>query len=242
MNVTIHAEPQIKWQGPFAEKMAAGLKQLGIAFETTNERSRVSDAPAILLGTTLWREVEATGRYLLVDRCSFGDTNRYVSLVLNGHGRRGDHCAPRHPNPRRWETHGVEVLPWRTGAGFSVLAGQCEPYSPKWQSMGEWYRSVMNVCTHFRPHPAEPINQTLLPVWSSFEGVSRMVTLNSSVAIDAILRGIPTVVEDEGGMAWPGFRVADDRLPWLHWLAWTQWHHDEIAAGEPIRHLFEHIA
>lgn len=237
--VTIHCEPQIAWQPAFAAKMSAGLDALGIENRVSASRERESDI-AILLGTSMWRGIEATGRYLLVDRASFRDPE-FVTLVWDRHGRRGNHCVPRRPKCDRWALHGVELHPWRAGMGHVVLCGQTESYSPKWCSMGDWYRSAGNVCTHFRPHPAQPVNPTLLPEWTSFDGVARMITLNSSVAVDAIIRGIPTVVEDEGGMAWPGFTTGDDRIPWLRWLAWTQWHHDEIAAGEPIRHLFDRM-
>ena len=52
---------------------------------------------------------------------------------------------------------------------------------------------------------------------------------------------------DEGAMAWevtghrPDEVVMPDRTEWLHWLAWTQWHWNEIAMGTPIKHLFEDI-
>jgi len=236
VKVTIHCEPQIPWHWPFARKMMQGLDAIGIPSRIVGCRERQSDV-AILLGTSCWRAIEATGAYLLVDRASFRDPE-FVSLVWNGHGRRGDHKVPRRPSVDRWKLHGVELKPWRTGRR-TVLCGQTESYSPRWKSMLEWYQSAGNVCTHFRPHPAQPVNPTLLPEWRSFEDVARIVTLNSSVAVDAIINGIPTVVEDEGGMAWPGFTTGDDRIPWLRWLAWTQFSHEEIAAGETIRHLFE---
>jgi hypothetical protein len=64
------------------------------------------------------------------------------------------------------------------------------------------------------------------------------VTLNSSVAVDAILAGVPTVTMDVGAMTWdvtshhPAEVTKPPRLPWLHWLAWTQWSHDEIREGK----------
>jgi hypothetical protein len=65
------------------------------------------------------------------------------------------------------------------------------------------------------------------------------VTLNSSVAVDAVLSGIPAVTMDEAAMAWdvtshsPEDVVTPARDEWLHWLAWTQWTHDEIRSGVP---------
>lgn len=240
----IHYEPAIPWHGPFAEKMFRGLRNLDFDVDMTSSRRPLGgDCTPILLGTSLWRQIEAAGEYLLVDRCSFGDTSQYVSLVWNGHGRRGDHRVPDDYDASRWERHGVEVHPWRRWSprrGKVVLCGQAESYCER--DLHEWYADMMaqprhRRPTHFRPHPAAQ-DATGLPTWQYWDGVERVITLNSSVAVEAILRGIPTEVHDAGGVAYPGFSRGDDRMPWLHWLAWTQWHHDEIAAGEPIGHLF----
>ena len=105
--------------------------------------------------------------------------------------------------------------------------------------MTEWYASH-HEATHFRPHPAMPVNPTYLPMTHDWDDVKQVITLNSSVAVDAILLGVPTVCEDEGAMAWPGFKNGEDRLPWLHWLAHTQHHHEEIQDGSALRQMFCH--
>ena len=233
MGVLIHAQPAIAWHGPFAQKMQAGLRAIGVTAGVTSSRARESDT-AILLGTTMWRSIEATGDYLLVDRCSFGDTRQWVSLVWNGHGRRGNHCVPD-DRGTRWDRIGVPVQPWRTGSRV-VLCGQTETYSPDWPSLTDWYRTVR--ATHFRPHPAGD-NPTGLPTVRDFDDCCLAVTLNSSVGVDAALDGVKVLAMDEGSMALDISAQQGDRTGWLRWLAWTQWHHDEIAAGEPIKHLFE---
>jgi hypothetical protein len=231
MGVLIHSQPSIPWHAPFAQKMQAGLKRLGITAGVTSSRARESDI-AILLGTTLWRDVEATGRYLLVDRCSFGDTNQWVSLVWDGHGRRGNHCVPADKGDR-WERIGVPVKPWQTGSRV-VLCGQTETYSPRWPSLRQWYQMVP--ATHFRPHPHGD-NPTGLPVARDWTDCGLAVVLNSSVGVDAVLNGVKVHAMDEGAMVWDVSGQRGDRTDWLEWLAWTQWHHDEVAAGIP--HLFE---
>lgn len=197
----------------------------------TSDRSR-RDGLAILLGTTCWRGLEDED-YLLVDRCSFGDTNKQVSLVRDGHGRRGDHRVPVNPCASRWERHGVPVRPWQRGPR-TVLCGQHESWSPQWPVLGDWYASVR--ATHFRRHPAGD-NPTGLPETKDWNACGLAVTLNSSVGVAAVLAGVPTRVEDFGGMAWPGFPHGSDREPWLHWLAWTQYTWDEIAEGRPWAHF-----
>jgi len=246
VHAVIHCDPRIKWQADFAPKAAAGLRKCGLAFAITRSRERFGSGLPILLGTTLWRSIEADGPYLLVDRCSFGDPGRFVSLVRDGHGRRGDHRVPQVRDGSRWERHGVAVRPWgdRTGSR-RILCGQTETYSPHYARLEDWYDRAAPACTHFRPHPASvagvgtPGAAAALPLARTWDDAGAVVTLNSSVAVDSVLAGIPTVTMDEAAMAWdvsghaPGDTCTPDRTEWLHWLAWTQWSYDEIEEGIP---------
>ena len=237
--IAIHCEPLIPWQQGCADGFQQGLKTLGIESFITNSRFRESDI-AIVLGTTCWRNIEADGSYLLVDRASFGDPE-YVQLVWDAHGRRGDHCVPE-CRGQRWEKMGVQVLQWATSGNRVLLCGQTETYSPNYQNLSDWYRRVP--ATHFRKHPRGS-NPTGLPLMLDWADVGRVVTLNSSIGVQSVMMGIPTVTMDEGAMAWdvtshhPEVTVTPDRRRWLRWLSWTQWRHDEIAEGKPIAHLFE---
>jgi hypothetical protein len=240
MLAVIHASASIAWQRERLPAMTAGLEALGVQYRVTDSQQRQHDGLAILFGTTLWRAVEAGGPFLLVDRCSFGDTRHYVSLVREGHGRRGDHRVSEGACASRWERHGVLVQPWRQGSR-RVLCGQFDTWSPRWRHVRDWYRSVRGA-THFRRHPAGD-NPTGLPETREWAGAGQAITLNSSVGVESVMAGVPTVTMDEGAMAWavtshhPTEQVTPDRTEWLHWLAWTQWHWNEIAEGKPWAHL-----
>ncbi len=235
----IHCNPGVPWQLKRGNYFAEGLRAVGIKVEFTSDRFRHDEGFPILLGTTFWKDVERDGReFLLVDRCSFGDTDRFVSLVWNGHGRRGDYKAPSpdKADPRRWESMGMELQPWCEGGSRVVLCGQTETYSPHWASLDAWYASVP--ATHFRKHPAS-VNTTRLPDAADFTDTKAAVTLNSSIGPWCVIHGIPTVTMDEGSMAWDvtGHSLDDirtpDREPWCHWLAHTQFSDDEIRKGIP---------
>lgn len=240
-SVAIHCEPRIEWQSAFAMRMKRGLSAIGIKSFITTNRNRETDI-AVLLGTTCWRGIEATGRFLLVDRASVGDPH-YVQLVWDGHGRRGNHCVPQQRGDR-WSKMGVEVLPWATSGRRVLLCGQHETWSPYYKTLEDWYARVLPKVTHFRKHPAGH-NNTGLPCMTDWADVGRVVTLNSSVGVESVLTGIPTVTMDDAAMAWdvtshdPEVSITPDRGRWMRWLAWTQWRHDEIEAGTPISHLFE---
>jgi hypothetical protein len=127
-----------------------------------------------------------------------------------------------------------------------VLCGQHAPYSPHYDLIEDWYGDVASYATHFRKHPAAA-NPTTRPLTNDWNGCRLAITLNSSVAVDTVMAGIPTITMDEGSMAWdvtghsPDDVKTPDRRAWIRRLAWTQWHHQEINDGEPIRHLFEDI-
>ena len=249
-DVVIHVHPGVPWQVAFLDPLTAGLRAARLSFALTNSAVRVADGLPVLLGTTFWGGVEDGGPFLLVDRCSFGDPGSWVSLVRDGHGRRGDHRVPTEPDGTRWQRAGITLEPWReTDDGAVVLCGQTRTWSPHYARLEAWYSRVASECTSFRPHPADQNRAPLgpdgapLPRQEGWQGVARTVTLNSSVGVEAVLRGIPTVAMDEAAMAWdvtgrePGQIRRPDRTEWLHWLAWTQWHYDEIRAGTPWARL-----
>lgn len=237
----IHCNPGVPWQVWRAGVFRDGLEKVGIKVVVTADRVRHDEGFPILLGTTFWRQIEdASGEFLLVDRCSFGDTNKFVSLVWNGHGARGDHKVPKNFDASRWEKHGVELKPWNISGSRVVLCGQTETYSDDWPSIDAWYAGFIFEATHFKRHPAG-CNPTRLPNVESFEDCRRAITLNSSVGVWCVMNGIPTEVWDAGSMAYDmaGAGPGTDRLPWCHWLAWTQWSDDEIREGIPWNHLLK---
>ena len=245
-SVAIHCNPSVAWQAKRAPQMLAGLKALGIPAHITTNRQRES-LNAIILGTTFFRGVECCapeGDTLLVDRASVGDPD-YVQLVWNGHGRRGDHKVPERRHDR-WQKMKVPMYPWQGCGNKVVLCGQTETYSPHYGHLIDWYAEMAPHATHFRHHPAGG-NPTDLPSHLDWSDVGMVIVLNSSVGVESVLNGIPTVTMDEGSLAWevtshqPGTFYTPDRTEWCQWLAWTQWHWDEIEAGLPIRHLFEEL-
>ena len=142
-----------------------------------------------------------------MDRASVGDPF-YVSLVWDGHGRRGDHKVPGLGTRSSW----IEYKDWTSG-NRRILCGQTETYSPHYATLDEWYAAVD--ATHFRRHPAGT-NPTALPGATDWADCGLAITLNSSVGVDAVLAGVPTVTMDEGAMAWD---VTSHEELWLRRIA-----------------------
>ena len=244
--VAIHCEPGIEWQSRRAPAFKRGLQRIGINSIITNSRYRETKQ-AVLLGTTCWRHIEENGDFLLVDRASYGDPE-FVQLVWNGHGRRGNHCVPEDPNGMRWHFHSAKhsLFDWDKSGARVVLCGQTDTWTDGYSTIEEWYWRAQRglPVTHFRTHPAGT-NPTGLARAVDWSDVGLAITLNSSVGVEAVMCGIPTVTMDEGAMAWdvsshnPAERIMPKRRKWLEWLAWTQWSWQEIELGYPIQHLFE---
>lgn len=237
MGAVVHWHQAIPWHGPFVPKLIAGLKARGVEVNTTSSPQRIGGMP-ILLGTTLWRNIEQDGgEYILVDRCHYGDTDQWVALAKNGRGYRAQ--WPDRRDPSRWERYGQPILPYRQGGSRVILCGQVGSYSPDWHDEKHWYGSVN--ATHFRRHPCGE-NPTGLPEVKDWRDAKCAVVLNSSIAIQTVLCGIPTITMDRGSMAWPvtghtlddiRIRYLPEREEWAHRLAWCQWSHDEIREGTP---------
>lgn len=220
MEVTIHAHTGIAWHAQRLPDFMDGLRALGYVPAHTTSTRRISAAPAVLFGTTLWREVEAApGDWLLVDRASVGDPD-YVTLGWNGRGRRGDYRVPAGHGPERWAALGRVLEHDRDPDDRHVICGEWDGSHPR------------VVATHFRPHPVGG-NPTCLPTVTDWIDAHYHV-LRSSVAVEALIRGYPVTVYDESSMAYG----VTDRQAWARWLAWTQWSWQEIRAGASIAHLF----
>lgn len=112
----------------------------------------------------------------------------------------------------------------------------------------------------FRPHPLAPdhmplgcnglveLCDTSRPLAEDIAGAKIVVTLNSNAAVDAVIQGVPAIACDAGSMAWPvagrgiDSAVGDEafkpvRENWAYDLAHCQWNLEEMAKGDPARHL-----
>lgn len=196
--------------------------------------------------------------YLVMERGYFGDRMKCCSLGFNGLNGHAEFCAENSPADR-WEKHGVEVKPWRTGGDYALVMGQVDgDQSVQGVDLPVWYCEVLqklgektDAPIYFRPHPQARQRVGFsgfdgLKTWSLDEalgGAFVAVTYNSNSGVDAALAGIPVVAMNRGSMAWEvasrevDFGHTPDRAQWLNDLAHKQWTIEEIAAGDAWAHL-----
>ncbi len=172
----------------------------------------------------------------------------HFAMALGGHNGAGRWFPG---GPERWARLGVALAPWRRdGAHILVCAargmGSAEMREPRgWaDDVCRRLQAVTRRPVRLRRHPgkgysARPLEEDLAGAWA-------VVVWASNCATHALVTGIPVFYEaphivTAGAAQWDIGRIDapaySDRLPVFQDLAWAQWHIDEIANGEPFRHL-----
>ena len=242
MGVTIHWSRSIDWHGRAVSALMSGLGRLGIECAITDQRHRISEDPAILLGTTLFKGIEATaGDWLLVDRASIGDPD-YVQLVWNGRGYLGNHKVPDTWNDTtrgelcdRARALNVELYPKRA-TGLVLLCGEHEDT----HEIREFYGRVGSSAQAFRPHPHGLQHWDGVPTSMDLDNVLAAHVWRSSIGVELVCKGVTVIPHSKGSMVWPMYQSPGMRREtWLNWLSHTQWKWSEIADGHTIRHIFD---
>jgi hypothetical protein len=262
MRIAVHANRsahQQRWGNAFA----AGLERHGITPLKGDGRQPIACDLAVFWSHKKYPIIEAqkkTGRdYLVLEHGYIGDRiSEYASAGYNGLNGNADFVNQDMP-PDRWLLFFREYLkPWRPEGNYIVIMGQVPgDQSIRGTDFTGWVaetakglRERFDVPIYFRPHPLSGrqdaagvplIHGDLHYVLADALGV---VTFNSNSGVDALLEGVPTMVCDEGGMAWPvtTHRVEEGfkKLPREQWawnLAWAQWTEEEFSGGTAWEHL-----
>lgn len=194
--------------------------------------------------------------YLVLEMGYFGDRKANVSCGFNGINGRAEFLNDRSPGDR-WAKHGAEMKPWRTDGEYVLVMGQvlgdtslasCQQY-PLWIARACQEAKVYGLPVRFRPHPKfkgmkAPAQVLEGSLEDALAGAAGTITWNSNSAVDAVLAGVPAIVCDRGGMAYPVAAkcigddfIRPDRTQWAHDLAYTQWTWEELASGLAWAHL-----
>ena len=205
--------------------------------------------PAAFYGVTpatahLWRQAKAEGRdWYYIDNAYFdkwrGTFYRVTLNALQHHG-----CG--RSDGKRFESLGVQVMPWRSGGEHICIAPQSDEFMQTCAGYkGRW---VDDVHAELQRHTRRDL--LLLP-WSrdkrewyrrlpaALAEAHALVTFSSASSISAILAGVPAVVTAHDCITraiatqWLDEiesleRVIDDRRLWAGVVADNQWTLDEM--------------
>lgn len=167
----------------------------------------------------------------------------WVALSLHDHNGAG--YTP-HGGPERWrDRFRLPLKPWRKPGSRVLVREQRGIGSSKMASPPDWHNQTAKRLQTTRSveirrhHKNEPDQAPL----KDMPDVHAVVTWGSSIAVEALIEGIPvflgaprSIVEDACNRDFG--RIDDptypDRLPALERMAWGQWSLDEIRTGEPF--------
>lgn len=242
-----------------------GMRRHGVR-PFIGKKWKPSDADLAVLWS--WKRPDVTaamlgsGRHVIImERGFIQPRNEWVSLAVDGFNNRG-RFAPAPDGGKRWERlFSHHMKPWQTGGDYVLLIGQVPgDMALNGTDMVSWAQEQTNRLVKlghrvaYRPHPELPTPCPLGATLSTgslagdLSGAERVVAFSSTTAVEAVLAGIPTVVCDEGSVAYPmaSHSVEDpiirpDRTIWAHDLAWRQWSLAELASGEAWAHVRQAI-
>lgn len=177
--------------------------------------------------------------------------------ALSEGGHNGAGKIPFQPDDgSRWRALGVTLKPWRTDGKHILVCGQRGIGSQEMASPHGWHQRfaeklqrVTSRPVRVRAHPGHGGRGR--PLADDLNGAWAVVVWNSSVGVHALAAGIPVFY---AAPHWICARAAvplakaDIERPNLSYLdreeamvrmAWGQYHHQEIATGDPIRRVLE---
>ena len=235
------------------EAIRAGLRRAGL---TACDAPQAAD---LLVTWNLHRAAvrqaaaacEARGGRVIV--CEEGYTRRLVerpqiAMALGGHNGSGVWYPA---GPERLRRLGLRLAPWQRG-GESILV--CASRGMGSAAMREPPGWLADVCGRLRRlterplrvrgHPGKAYAER--PLQRDLAGCWAVVVWASNSATEALARGLPVFYEApqiitagaaERGLARIERPSYPDRQPVFERLAWAQWSLEEVAAGDPFRHL-----
>ncbi len=247
-----------------AEAVASGVRAVG-GKVTVQRGDACSTKHVCTWGWRTGQRLRAAGHEVLVmERGYLGDRFQWYSMAWNGlNGRAAFPEVPADRGARFAEHFGELLKPWKQGGDYVLLIGQVPGDAAlQGRDLSPWYSEVAlkaqnayEAPVRFRPHPqalkrgivhrpqmTEPSQGDLAEALSA---ALACITFNSNTGVEAALAGVPTVTVDQGSMAWDvaahwvGQLARPSREAWAHRLAHRQWRLEEIARGDPFRHMKE---
>jgi hypothetical protein len=200
--------------------------------------------------------IKAAGRPILVmERGHIQDRMAWTSLGWNGLSGRGRYPTAQDGGERFARHFGHHLKDWRHGGSYALIMGQTPGDAAvegldivDWATRISAELQAVGHLVRFRAHPncaarAErqcPVGAELSTgcLDDDLAGAALVVTFNSTSGVEAALAGVPLVVMDRGGMAYPVAAhtiwesgITPDRAQWCADMAWTQWSEDELRRG-----------
>ena len=190
----------------------------------------------------------AGAKVIVVENCPLGNdlhggsysmARSHVALTGGGINEGG---------PERWDSWRINLQPYRSAGGETVILGQRGIGPPDVASPAQWAESVRGrIGGRIRVHPG---TGSSVPLFDDLAAAGDVVTWSSAAALQAMAMGLPVWHAHPrfiGAPAarplaeWPGAGKRDEaaRLAVFRRLAWAIWTLDEIRDGSAITRVIE---
>ena len=236
--VTVRKEPAYR-----RAAIENGLKRLGYAItETAAPKSR-SDL------LVLWnlkrgseeeraKHWEAKGGTVIVMENGYLQREDKTHYALSTHGHNGAGWFPFEIGEDRFSKLGFEVKEMKYRSGYILICGQRGIGSVEMASPPQWAERINKKCvnqglkTKLRLHPGNFAPK--VPLLDDLAGASECWVWSSGSGVRALVEGTP-VKHHAPHWICEGWGTARGQV--LQRMAHGQWHHEEIATGEPFARM-----
>jgi hypothetical protein len=257
IELTIFANESSELQRSHALMVAKGAKKHGVKVEISGGGgSRAKNV--VCWGWRRGKQLRKRGYNVLVmERGYLGDRFQWTSLGWNGLNGRANFNLPFSVDGQRWKKlFEPTAKPWKDSGDYILIMGQVPgDMSLDGAMINTWYMQAFQTLkerfdcpVYLRPHPVAITRK----LWRKVHGIPEkngdlnralseakaVVTYNSNSGTDAVMAGVPVIMQDLGGMAWPvsaqGLEaeiITPDRTFWGSRLAWCQWTDEELENG-----------
>ncbi len=230
------------------DAFCAGLTRLGYSFvdQSRYGREKPSSRDDLLVVWNLHRghdeayaqAWERAGGTVIVCENGYLQREDKTRYALSTHGHNGSGWFPQGTD-LRFPLLGFEIQPWRTGGDYILVRDQRGIGSELMASPRGWgtkaaakLRTTSKMPVKLMPHPGD--KGKLEADLANLRGAARVHIWSSAIGVRALVEGIPVT---EHAPRWICMGLDQTRETALEHMAWGQWHHEEIATGEPFARM-----
>jgi hypothetical protein len=183
---------------------------------------------------------EAKGGTVIVAENGYLQKVDKTHYAISVHGHNGSGWFPVDQTEDRFSRLGFELKPWRGREGIVLICGQRGIGSRRMKSPPGWaekqlafWKHVKGTTARIRPHPGNFAPK--VPLALDLRGVACCSIWSSAAGVFALIEGVPVV---HHAPHWVCAGASEsNRVEVLNRMAHGQWHHEEIATGEPFARI-----
>lgn len=159
--------------------------------------------------------------------------------AISVHGHNGSGWFPHDPGEDRFSALGYGLKPWRGLGHYQLVCGQRGIGSREMKSPPGWAERLdaklrkQGLPTRLRPHPGNFAPKT--PLADDLRGAAMCLIWSSAAGVRALVEGVSVHYAAPHWIA--SECTTDNRYEVLNRVAHGQWHHEEIATGEPFARI-----